>query len=160
MKIIASAPHFFVTDLMKSLDFYVDILDFEKPRLWGEPPNFAMPRKDGYIVMLNQQKGIKPNPNGKHHVTVLIFQWFQKFLVSRNRWILFFDKEKRGVKNSEDRRTSSLWNARIWSLWSRWLQTCVCWGYEKRVKTFLKFLAYFCIGTTPIQIGYFQFVTL
>ena len=56
MKIIASAPHFFVTDLMKSLDFYVDVLDFEKPRLWGEPPNFAMPRKDGYIVMLNHTR--------------------------------------------------------------------------------------------------------
>ena len=52
MKIIASAPHFFVTDLMKSLDFYVDVLDFEKPRLWGEPPDFAMPWKDGCIVML------------------------------------------------------------------------------------------------------------
>ena len=39
MKIIASAPHFFVTDLKESLEFYVDVLDFEKPRLWGEPPN-------------------------------------------------------------------------------------------------------------------------
>ena len=77
MKIIASAPHFFVTDLMKSLDFYVDVLDFEMPRLWGEPPNFAMPRKDGYIVMLNQQEGIKPNPNGKHHATDAYF-WCQE----------------------------------------------------------------------------------
>ena len=77
MKIIASAPHFFVTDLMESLEFYVDILDFEMPPLWGEPPNFAMPRKDGYIVMLNQQEGIKPNPNGKHHATDAYF-WCQE----------------------------------------------------------------------------------
>jgi predicted enzyme related to lactoylglutathione lyase len=36
-----------------------------------------MPRKDGYIVMLNQQEGIKPNPNGKHHATDAYF-WCQE----------------------------------------------------------------------------------
>jgi len=76
VKVKASAPHFFVTDLMRSLDFYVDILGFERPRLWGEPPSFAMPRKDGYIVMLNQEEGVAPNPNGKHYATDAYF-WCQ-----------------------------------------------------------------------------------
>ena len=107
MKIIASAPHFFVIDLMKSLDFYVDVLDFEMPRLWGEPPNFAMPRKDGYIVMLNQQEGIKPNPNGKHDAIDAYF-WCQEI----DEYYSSI-KKKGGVKNSGDRRTSSLWNERI-----------------------------------------------
>ena len=107
MKIIASAANFFVSDLMKSLDFYVDVLDFEMPRLWGEPPNFAMPRKDGYIAMLNQQEGIKPNPNGKHHATGVYF-WCQEI----DEYYSFI-KKKGGVKYFGDRRTPSVWNARI-----------------------------------------------
>ena len=73
MKVIASAPHFFVTNLKRSLDFYVDVLGFDRPKLWGEPPSFAMPRKDGYIVMLNQEEGVTPNPNGKHSATDAYF---------------------------------------------------------------------------------------
>ena len=86
---------------MKSLDFYVDVLDFEKPRLWGEPPNFAMPRKDGYIVMLNQQEGIKPNPNGKHHATDAYF------------WCQEIDEYYSSIKNSQVPRDSFFSCSRI-----------------------------------------------
>ena len=33
------------------------MLGFERPKLWGEPPVFAMPERDGLIVMLNQVDG-------------------------------------------------------------------------------------------------------
>ena len=36
-----------------------------------------MPTKDGYLVMVIQQKGIKLNPNGKHHATDVYF-WCQE----------------------------------------------------------------------------------
>ena len=64
MKIQASSPHFFVSDLTRSVRFYVDVLGFDEPRLWGEPPCFAMPSRDGFIVMLNQADGKTPRPNG------------------------------------------------------------------------------------------------
>lgn len=64
MRIQASAPHFFVSDLLKSVDYYVDVLGFERPNLWGDPPVFAMPRHGDFMVMLNQCEGYDPNPNG------------------------------------------------------------------------------------------------
>lgn len=50
-----SAPVLFVKDLSRSLDFYCDVLGFERPNLWGDPPAFAMPKREGMIVMLSQQ---------------------------------------------------------------------------------------------------------
>ncbi len=50
-----SAPVFFVSDLLRSVKFYVDVLGFGQPNLWGHPPAFAMPERDGYIVMLSRQ---------------------------------------------------------------------------------------------------------
>lgn len=65
MKLLSSAPHFFVSDLMKSVRYYVDVLGFDEPRLWGDPPAFAMPARDGFIVMLNQSHHDEPTPNGR-----------------------------------------------------------------------------------------------
>jgi catechol 2,3-dioxygenase-like lactoylglutathione lyase family enzyme len=62
---IGTAPYFLVTDLQASLDYYCDRLGFDRPKLWGNPPEFAMPQRDGYIIMLKQAKD--PNdvsPNG------------------------------------------------------------------------------------------------
>ena len=64
MKILASAPHFFVRDIERSVRFYVDVLGFDEPRLWGEPPSFAMPSRNGFIVMLNQAKEEYVQPSG------------------------------------------------------------------------------------------------
>ena len=64
-KINASCPHFLVKDLNTALDYYVNVLGFERPPLWGEPPSFAMPNRDGFMVMLNQSdEPPKPNGNG------------------------------------------------------------------------------------------------
>lgn len=59
-----SAPYFVVRDLAASLDYYCDALGFARPRLWGEPPTFAMPGRDGFIFMLNEVEDsshIRPN---------------------------------------------------------------------------------------------------
>lgn len=58
---IGSAPLFHVTDLIKSLDFYCDVLGFERPRLWGDPPTFAMPQRDGLIIMLDEKESVINN---------------------------------------------------------------------------------------------------
>ncbi len=52
--LIGSAPYFNVRDLAASLDYYCDVLGFRRPHLWGEPPTFAMPDRDGFIFMLKQ----------------------------------------------------------------------------------------------------------
>lgn len=49
-----SAPVFFVRDLATSLDYYCDVLGFGRPYLWGDPPSFAMPRREDMILMLSQ----------------------------------------------------------------------------------------------------------
>lgn len=54
-QLIGSAPLFHVTNLQKSLDFYCDVLGFDRPRLWGDPPTFAMPQRDGMIIMLDEK---------------------------------------------------------------------------------------------------------
>ena len=63
-KFIASSPHFFVSDYNRSLDFYVNTLGFECPQVWGDPPSFAIPSRDGLAVMLNFEEDCSPNPNG------------------------------------------------------------------------------------------------
>ena len=50
----ATAPYFRVRDLMKSVDYYHRVLGFDQPKLWGDPPEFAMPSRDGFIFMLKQ----------------------------------------------------------------------------------------------------------
>lgn len=54
MRVRSSAPHLLVSDVEKSLDWFVDVLGFERADIWGAPPNFTMPRRDGFIVMLEQ----------------------------------------------------------------------------------------------------------
>lgn len=53
-RFVASAPYFLVRDLPAALDYYHRILGFTKPQLWGEPPTFAMPARDGFTIMLQQ----------------------------------------------------------------------------------------------------------
>ena len=60
-QLLSSAPLFQVKDLKKSLDFYCDVLGFERPTLWGDPPGFAMPQRDGLIIMLDQSKKVLTN---------------------------------------------------------------------------------------------------
>ena len=52
--LVGSAPYFMVRSLAASLDYYCDVLGFTRPYLWGEPPTFAMPDRDGFIFMLSE----------------------------------------------------------------------------------------------------------
>jgi uncharacterized glyoxalase superfamily protein PhnB len=58
------APYFFVRDINKAVAYYRDVLGFKVEKIWGEPPCFAMPSRDGLIVMLSEQcdeSRIRPN---------------------------------------------------------------------------------------------------
>ena len=49
-----TAPYFLVRNLEESLEYYHRALGFNMPELWGDPPTFAMPSRDGFIFMLRQ----------------------------------------------------------------------------------------------------------
>ena len=53
---ISTAPYFIVNNLQNSLDYYCNILGFDRPQLWGNPPDFAMPKRDNFTFMLKQVK--------------------------------------------------------------------------------------------------------
>jgi hypothetical protein len=53
-KISASAPILLVKDILKSCTYWRDKLGFTDQKLFGEPPNFAMVKRDGFTVMLAQ----------------------------------------------------------------------------------------------------------
>lgn len=59
-KIIRSAPFLTVRDIHRALDYYCDVLGFSRPQIWGDPPNFAMPNRDDFIVMLYQADAENP----------------------------------------------------------------------------------------------------
>ena len=55
-----TAPYFMVRNLKESVTYYHRALGFNMPELWGEPPSFAMPSRDGFIIMLKQaEQGVK-----------------------------------------------------------------------------------------------------
>lgn len=65
-KIIGSAPLFLVTDVVKAAEYYRDILGFNYQGLWNDPPNFCMPKRDNFIVMLLQiETASNALPNSK-----------------------------------------------------------------------------------------------
>lgn len=43
-----------MADVVKGANYYRDQLGFTYDRFWGEPPNFCMVRRDGFVVMLAQ----------------------------------------------------------------------------------------------------------
>jgi len=67
-RLVTSTPLFVVSDLARSLEFY-GRLGFHAERTWGEPPCFAMPRRDGLELMLSlAEKPEHVRPNGPHGV--------------------------------------------------------------------------------------------
>ena len=53
---MGTAPFFHVKDVVAAAEFYRDVLGFDIPRYWGDPPCFCMPARDGLCVMLSQPK--------------------------------------------------------------------------------------------------------
>ncbi len=65
-RIIGTAPHLLVADIHRAAEYWTRVLGFSIERLWGEPPCFAMPRRDGFTIMLQQAP---PNaPSVRHGV--------------------------------------------------------------------------------------------
>jgi uncharacterized glyoxalase superfamily protein PhnB len=62
-QITGTAPYLRVADIGRAVDYWTRVLGFAVERVWGEPPCFAMPKRDGYIVMLAQpEPGCPPWP--------------------------------------------------------------------------------------------------
>ncbi|MEQ1820639.1 MAG: VOC family protein [Terricaulis sp.] len=49
-----ATPVLLVNDVVKAAAYYTDKLGFAVDRFWGEPPMFAIARRDGVSIMLNQ----------------------------------------------------------------------------------------------------------
>ena len=59
---IHHAQYFFVDDVVKTAEYYRDVLGFSFERYWGKPPCFAMVWRDGICFMLSQVPGVaRPN---------------------------------------------------------------------------------------------------
>jgi uncharacterized glyoxalase superfamily protein PhnB len=62
--LLAISPLFFVTDVAKAAAYYRDVLGFTFEQIWGDPPCFCMPHRDGLTVMLSEvddKSRIRPN---------------------------------------------------------------------------------------------------
>lgn len=55
-KVIGSAPFLKVKNIHIALDYYCDVLGFSRPQIWGDDADFAMPQRDGFIVMLSRSE--------------------------------------------------------------------------------------------------------
>ena len=63
-KLTEVAPVLLVADVVKASDYYRDKLGFDDVGLFGEPPNFAIVRRDELAVMLSQKgSGVEHKPN-------------------------------------------------------------------------------------------------
>ncbi len=63
-KFISYEPFFLVADVKKAAEYYRDVLGFEYDQLWGDPPFFCRPERDGYTFMLRQVEDksvVRPN---------------------------------------------------------------------------------------------------
>ena len=54
------APLFYVRDVVAATEYYVRALGFAQPPYWGDPPAFAMPERDGVVIMLKQAQSGDP----------------------------------------------------------------------------------------------------
>ena len=58
------APVLLVRDVVRAHDYFANQLGFKAPRVWGDPPHFCIPTRDGMEIMLNQVKpedSFRPN---------------------------------------------------------------------------------------------------
>lgn len=62
-KLRSAAPVILVRDLVASVEYWRDKVGFEPGQLYNDPPNFAMPSRDGVVIMLAQvPAGNEPPP--------------------------------------------------------------------------------------------------
>lgn len=58
-KITASAPVLLVKDVVASAEYFRDAVGFGHDRLWGDPADFCIAKRDGHFLMLAQVAGAK-----------------------------------------------------------------------------------------------------
>ena len=77
-QLLGVAPMFFVADVQRASDHYRDVLGFHYEQIWGEPPCFSMPSRDGLIVMLSQVADkTRVRPNGADGESWDAYFWVQ-----------------------------------------------------------------------------------
>lgn len=77
-QIYAASPVLLVADVVKAHDYYAAKLGMRSPKLWGEPPRFAIPQRDGVSLMLNQvDMGAPIYPNARYEGRADAYFWVQ-----------------------------------------------------------------------------------
>lgn len=62
-RLLQVAPVFLVRDLIASLEYWREKVGFNCDSVFGEPPHFAMPSRDGVTIMLAKTPdGVEPPP--------------------------------------------------------------------------------------------------
>ena len=63
-RLTSLSPVLLVADVTKAADYFTTALGFRVPYMWGDPPHFCIPERDGLTVMLNQVRPGDPvHPN-------------------------------------------------------------------------------------------------
>jgi predicted enzyme related to lactoylglutathione lyase len=77
-QLLAIAPRFLVARIEPAAAYDRDVLGFTVDRLWGEPPCFVMPHRDGMTVMLGAAADPSlTRPNGADGETWDAYVWVQ-----------------------------------------------------------------------------------
>ena len=60
-RLLHTAPVILVRDVVASVAYWRDKVGFECDRIYGEPPSFAMPSRDGVTIMIvGTPSGVEP----------------------------------------------------------------------------------------------------
>lgn len=66
-KLRSISPCFLVDDVVKTAEYYRDVLGFHFDRYWGEPPCFVILLRDSIEISLSTPGACTPRPNRKVH---------------------------------------------------------------------------------------------
>jgi uncharacterized glyoxalase superfamily protein PhnB len=71
-----NSPCLIVEDVVRAHTYYADRLGFRSPRMWGEPPTFCIPEREGLSVMLAQaDPGRSVHVNSEHEGRFDVYFW-------------------------------------------------------------------------------------
>ena len=77
-RLLGIAPRFLVADIGRAAAYYRDVLGFTIDRMWGDPPTFCMPHRDGLTVMLGPSvPGAAVQPNGRDGESWDAYVWVE-----------------------------------------------------------------------------------
>jgi hypothetical protein len=75
-QIFATSPVLLVADVVKAHTYFSEKLGMRSPMMWGDPPRFCIPRRDGVSVMLNQvDPGAPIYPNARYEGRADAYFW-------------------------------------------------------------------------------------